>query len=68
MAPPGQVREVRIELEIQGDDIDGYHLVKTPEGCFTADDWYASKLRALEVAQEEFGVPLDGWERGEADE
>jgi hypothetical protein len=33
----------------------------TPDGCFTADNWYRSKAEAIEHARKMFGVPPDGW-------
>src|ERR1017187_6943834 len=59
--PTERIREVDIRLEIQGDDGSGYHLVMTPDGCFTADNWYRSKREALEAASEMFGTLIDGW-------
>jgi hypothetical protein len=34
---PASVKERPVTLEIQGDAQNGYHLVMSPEGCFTAD-------------------------------
>jgi hypothetical protein len=51
----------RVELEIQGDEHFGYHLVMCPEGCTFADTWHATLEDAKESAREMFGVPLDGW-------
>jgi hypothetical protein len=53
--------ERRVELEIQGDPKNGYHLVMSPEGCFTADSWHATLEDALADALGLFGVPIDGW-------
>jgi len=49
------------ELEIQGDDKNGYNLVMTPEGFFTADYWYMSLQEAMESAEELFGVSTAEW-------
>jgi hypothetical protein len=32
-----RVKERDVRLEIQGDNLNGYYLKMTPEGCFTAD-------------------------------
>jgi hypothetical protein len=44
------VRDVEVSLEIQGDEGQGYCLVMSPEGRFTADDWYATREEALRAA------------------
>lgn len=49
------------ELEIQGDDQNGYNLVMSPEGFFTADYWYESLQEAKESAKELFGVTEREW-------
>jgi hypothetical protein len=56
-----EVRDVEVSLEIQGDEGQGYCLVMSPEGAFTADDWYATREEALRAACELFGVPVDAW-------
>ena len=48
-------------LEIQGDAKNGYHLVMSPEGCFTADTWHESVEDAKATAEEAFGVPPHEW-------
>lgn len=50
-----------VELEIQGDDRNGYHLVMSPAGYFTADSWHATKVDALNSAFEMFGVSKNAW-------
>ena len=55
------VQELKVELCIQGNKKDGYHLVMMPEGCFAADYHYFSKQEAKDDAAEIFGVPVDGW-------
>ena len=52
-----------ISLEIQGDAKNGYHLVMSPEGFFTADYWYESKDDAIQNALELFGVAANEWEK-----
>ena len=49
------------ELEIQGDEKNGYNLVMSPEGFFTADYWFETKGEALESAEELFGVTKSEW-------
>ena len=53
--------ECLVELEIQGDDHDGYNLVMRPSGFFTADTWHRTKDDALLEALELFGVARDAW-------
>src|SRR5215475_8002912 len=48
--------ECKVDLEIQGDEHNGYHLVMRPAGFFTADEWYASKDGALAAASKLFGI------------
>ena len=50
-----------VKLEIQGDGKDGYHLVMSPEGCFTADTWQESLEDAKDTAHRIFGVWSDEW-------
>lgn len=53
--------ECNVRLEIQGDDEGGYHLVKSPDGFFTADEWHQTLHEAQQSARELFGVGLDQW-------
>jgi hypothetical protein len=55
------VRERIVLLEISGDDRDGYHLIMSPEGCFTADTWHECKDDALDTAERLFNVRPDDW-------
>lgn len=59
--PTRHVMERRVLLEMQGDAHNGYHLVATPDGCLTADTWYATQREALETARELCGVDQDEW-------
>lgn len=59
--PPAGVSKRLVMLEIQGDAPNGYHLVMTPEGCFTADTWHESIASAKATAEELFSVPPDRW-------
>jgi hypothetical protein len=59
--PANEVRELDVWLEVLGNDADGYHLVMTPDGCFTADYHYTSSAEAIEAARDIFGAPTDGW-------
>lgn len=54
-------RECEVDLEIEGDEKNGYHLVMSPAGFFTADAWYESKDEALTAASELFGVAPGKW-------
>lgn len=56
-------QECDVELEIQGDDREGYHLVISPHGFFAADSWHHTKHDALSTARELFGVLPDAWSR-----
>jgi len=53
--------ECNVRLEIQGDEKDGYNLVKSPEGFFTADDWHMTIDEARKSAHESFGVEVLQW-------
>ncbi len=44
--PTDQVRAREVTLEIQGGVTDGYHLIMSPAGCFTADHWYGDSCGA----------------------
>jgi hypothetical protein len=59
--PREHVQDRQVTLEIQGDGATGYHLVMSPEGCFTADTWHDSIEDAKHTAQDAFGVSLDAW-------
>jgi hypothetical protein len=59
--PPAKVQEREVALEIQGSAANGYHLVMSPAGCFTADTWHESIEDAKATAEELFGVPPDRW-------
>jgi hypothetical protein len=59
--PPVRVKKRPVTLEIQGDAQNGYHLVMSPEGCFTADTWHESIAEAKATAEEHYNVPPDGW-------
>ena len=50
-----------VELEIYGDEKNGYFLLISPEGYFTADYNYETKGDALTDAQELFGIGEDEW-------
>ena len=58
---PDRVQEREVALEIQGDAANGYHLVMSPTGCFTADYWYETVAKAKQSAAEIFGVAPDRW-------
>ena len=53
--------ECTVQLEIQGDDRNGYNLVMSPEGFFTADSWHPTKNDAIDAACEIFGVSETSW-------
>lgn len=53
--------ECTVDLEIQGDDQAGYHLVMSPEGFFTADHWYQTRAEALASAEALFDGAAHSW-------
>jgi len=53
--------EYIVDVEIQGDEKNGYNLVMSPSGHFTADSWHQTKQDALDAAKELFDVPQDVW-------
>ena len=57
----GKGCECKVDLEIEGDDQNGYNLVMSPAGFFTADEWYESKDAALAAASKLFGVAHKQW-------
>ena len=59
--PAAAVQEREVLLEIQGDPKNGYQLIMSPKGCFTADSWHETIDDAKEDAQELFGVHLQSW-------
>jgi hypothetical protein len=59
--PPAPVQERVVTLEIQGNARDGFHLVMSPAGCFTADTWHETIQEAKDAASRMFGVSPDGW-------
>jgi hypothetical protein len=59
--PAANVQERAVTLEIQGNAKDGYHLVMSPAGCFTADTWHETVEDAKDTAHRLFGVPPDSW-------
>jgi hypothetical protein len=59
--PVEQTHDVEVQLALDGNDVDGYHLVMTPDGALTADDWYPTLHEAMAVANARFGVPSDAW-------
>ncbi len=60
--PNNSIQERVVALEIQGNTTDGFHLVMTPTGCFTADSWHETVEDAKDTASRVFGVPPDRWE------
>ena len=56
---PGKL--CNILLEIQGTAKNGYHLVMSPDGYFSADNWYVNIEDAIENAKELFGIKKKDW-------
>jgi hypothetical protein len=59
--PPAPVHEREVALEIQGNPRDGYHLLMSPTGYFTADTWHQTVEDAKDAAHRWFGVPPEAW-------
>lgn len=59
--PDQPSRLCTVELEIQGDGHDGFHLVMSPSGFFTADSWHPTKQDALDAALEVFDIDQSEW-------
>ena len=59
--PPELTRERSVSLEVQGDAKNGFHLIMSPSGCFTADTWHATLGDAFDVAYRAFGVRPESW-------
>jgi len=57
----GDGRECEVDLEIQGDEENGFHLVMSPVGFFTADEWYETQGEALAAASELFAIDPGQW-------
>ena len=53
--------ECAVSLSIEGDEKNGYHLIKSPEGFFAADDWYQTLDEAKIAAHDQFGITSDAW-------
>lgn len=53
-----------VRLSIEGSPQAGFHLVKDPDGFFTADDWFPTQREAIEAALQEFGVREGEWSGG----
>jgi hypothetical protein len=55
--------ECEVALEIQGDEREGFHLIMSPAGFFTADNWYRTSEEALRGASELFDVNAEEWKQ-----
>ena len=55
--------EALMDLEIQGSDGTGYHLVMSPDGFFTADCWYENIDEAFDAGHELFSVSKEQWRK-----
>ncbi len=55
--------ETIVELEIQGTYRNGYNLVMSPDGFFTADYWYKTIDEAFVAGQELFSVSKTQWRK-----
>ncbi|MDG2381931.1 MAG: hypothetical protein P8N76_09670 [Pirellulaceae bacterium] len=61
----GPGSECDIKLEIEGDDKNGYHLIMSPDGFFTADTWIQTLEEAIRDGEERFGIAPQDWKRRE---
>jgi len=59
--PTTMIHERRVSLGIQGDAQNGYSLVMSPEGFFTADSWHETIEDAMNAAHRIFDVPPEAW-------
>ena len=50
-----------VTLRIEGENEQGFHLIKSPDGFFTADDWFLTIDEAFDAAEECFGVRRQDW-------
>lgn len=57
-----KVMDVTVNLEIQSDGGNGFHLVIAPDGFFTADTWHETLQSAIETSQELFGIDPAEWQ------
>lgn len=67
-APKGREatsRECDVEVEIQGDERNGFHLVMRPQGFFTADTHSPTLEDVLSQARELFGLEEGDWSKVE---
>ena len=48
-------------LEIDGNDLNGFHLIMSVEGCDTYDTWYETSDEAIEDTKDVYNAPIDGW-------
>jgi len=55
------LKDVIVDLEIVGQASTGFNLVMTPEGCFTADNWFETQDDAMAAAEETFGASQVRW-------
>lgn len=53
-----------VRLTIEGSPRSGFHLIKDPDGFFTADDWFLTQREAMEAALQDFGVREGEWSAG----
>ncbi|NNE00061.1 MAG: hypothetical protein HKN47_22300 [Pirellulaceae bacterium] len=49
-------------VEIQGTPHDGYHVVMSPDGFFTADTWCESLDEAFNSGKELFDIERHDWQ------
>ena len=59
--PSAHVRDRRVDLEVEGNPRDGFHLIMSPDGCFTADTWHETAEEAKDAPLQAFGVLLEDW-------
>ena len=59
--PVSTIEERAVSLEIRGDATNGFHLIVSPSGCFTADSWHETIDDAIDTAHRLFDVRPDAW-------
>jgi hypothetical protein len=64
---PTPVRNVLLDIAIEGDPASGYLLIYSAhDGSIDNDDWYQTLADAEKAADEVFGVKADNWQSGQS--
>ncbi len=52
-----------VEILLEGNTKDGYFLIKSPKGFFTADEHYDTFDEVMDSANEYFGIKEKDWNK-----